>query len=183
MQGNKEYLTVVGAMTAAHAAGIIVGSSTEIKDTEQVVRVKVTLKVLNKHIPDYESLPPDLQFGYYDGVADNPKVGGKGAAANFPLEDAETSALGRALAKLGFVLDAMATADEMSLVDKKKSSGYEKPVIDKDKIKELYTAVKKSGVETKEAADAAATDLYGVPINKLTLEQVNEWIARLSVPF
>ena len=183
-RGGKDYLMVVGALKAAMESGIIVGSETSIEDTDKVVRVKVRLKALNKHIPEYAELPPDLRFGYYEGVADNPKVGGQGAAEKFPLEDAETSALGRALAKLGFVVDNMASADEMALVEKKQSSGYEVNRPTREKMAELYSALKSSGVATdRAAANMQAVEIYGVNLTALSAEQVDEWLKRLSVPF
>lgn len=183
VKGGAEYLKVVGALKAAMDSGILVGSETMIEDTDKVVRVKVRLKVLNKHIPEYAELPPDLRYGYYEGVADNPKVGGAGAAQNFPLEDAESSALGRALQKLGFVLDNLASADEMALVEKKKSSGYEVHRPTKEKLTDLYNTLKAAGVTDRAAANQQSNELYGANLNALSAEQVDDWLKRLSVPF
>lgn len=186
MQGGKMYLQVIGQIKAAIDYGVMLGVEQEVIDDPDVVRVKATVKLLNKHLDNWESLPEHLQVGTYVGWADNLKVGGKGAARDFPLEDALTSAVGRALTLAGFNYQTTATADEMQTVEKKKAagSGYK----DTDTVvTELSNALKKTGVKTKADADAAAQQRYGKPWNNLTPAEMRQWLAAVAttpeVPF
>lgn len=185
MRGGAFYFSVAGRVKAAMDLGILLGSETFIEDSAdgKAIRVTVRIKVLNKHIPNYEQLPPDLQYGYYDGVADNPKTGGQGAAANFPLEDAQTSALGRALGQLGLVFDSFASAEEIQIASKKQSSGYETALVTRDQVAKIFSILKSQGVGTRDEANAKAVEMFGQPIGKITSDQASEWISKLEIPF
>ena len=182
MRGGKEYLQVVGVVKAAIDYGVLLGTETTITETDTMVRVHVRAKVLNKHLENFADLPIELQVGYYDGIADNPKTGGSGAAQNFPLEDAETSALGRALSKVGFNYETMATADEMQIVEVKRDSGYvaAPPRAASPAVEELRAALKSNGVTTVKDANLKANERYGVIFSQLTDEQAKDWLHELK---
>lgn len=184
MQGGKQYLQVIGQLKGAIDYGVLLGVEQDVIDNPDVVRVKVRVKVLNKHLDGWESLPDDQKIGYYEGWADNPKKGGKGAAALFPLEDALTSALGRALTLVGFNYNTTATADEMEIVTKKAASGY---LTNDEVFAELKAKLKAAGITTNVAAEKAAKEKFGKALTDITAEEARQWCTTLSakpsVPF
>ena len=179
MQGGKMYLQVVGQIKAAIDYGVLLGVEEDIVDTGDVLRAHARIKVLNKHIDGWEKLPLDLMVGYYDGYADNPKKGGKGAAATFPVEDALTSAVGRALTLAGFNYQTTATADEMAIVEKKKEGGNGYRNTD-EVVTTLRAALKKGGVTTQIQADKASIEKFGVGWKDLTPDQIVKWDTDLA---
>lgn len=184
MGGGKPYLMVVGQIKSAHDAGVLLGSETFVEYTEKHVRVRVRIKVLNKHLDNFDSLPEDAKIGYYDGVAESPLTGGKSAEGVFPTEVCETSALGRAMAKFGVNLDSMATAEEMEQVATKKNTGYDKKP---DFDDEVRSTLRSQGWNTKGKVEAASQERFSKPFDELDDADLRGWVAELKkkpvVPF
>lgn len=93
---GKEYKTVAERLNEAHAANDILGVNTEVLFLEPQVMVKATIIT---------------QIGTFTGIsAADPN---KSIEAKTPVEVAETSAVGRALAFAGYVGAEIASADEI----------------------------------------------------------------------
>lgn len=103
--------------------------------------ITTNAKKIEEMILNGQPIPPGYPFitviqsdllGTADGVA-SINVGGKGADLTHPLENAETSSLGRALAKLGYGLigSGLASAEEIEEAKRRRKeledSSYEKP--------------------------------------------------------
>jgi hypothetical protein len=189
---GKDYLMVVGQMKAAHDAGVFMGSETiSVEETETHLRVGVRAFILNRHLVGDEGIPQTSAFliSSYDGFAQAPKTDGPNdkrspAQKKAPLEDLETSALGRALSKAGFALDTMATADEIILANNRETGGYE---LELPPRKRLSEQLKASGIKSKAAAEKAAQDKFEKTLDNLTDDEVQSWLVELQkaepVPF
>lgn len=130
---GKEYLMVAGQVKAAHDLGIFISSETTSIDlTPTHLRVMVRVTLFNRDL--YEEFGdraevilatnPQFFYQYADGASQAPLERQEGdrrsvVQLNAMLEDLETSATGRALAKLGFVLGSMATADEIKIAEER----------------------------------------------------------------
>ena len=141
------------------------------------VRVRVRIKVLNKHLDDFDNLPEDAKISYYDGIAESPLSGGKSAEGTFPTEVCETSALGRAMAKFGVNLDSMATAEEMEQVATKKDTGYgTASTLDED----IKSSLRAQGWTTKGKVEAAAQERFKKSFSDLDDADLRGWVAELK---
>ena len=99
---GKDYTTVAERVQAAHAAGGFAILSTEVLALGDTGRFYVRVQI-------------QYQGKRYIGLSEVPRNGKPGSPeATAPLEVAETSAVGRALAFAGFGVDgSIASADEL----------------------------------------------------------------------
>lgn len=94
---GKEYKTVAERLEEAHATSDLMGVETEVLYLDPQVMVKATIKT---------------KKGTFTGIsAADPN---KSIEAKTPVEVAETSAVGRALAFAGYAGSEIASADEMA---------------------------------------------------------------------
>lgn len=97
---GKEYKTVAERLEEAHATSDLVSVKTEVLYIEPQIMVKATI---------------ETKIGTFTGIsAANPS---KAIEAKTPVEVAETSAVGRALAFAGYAGSEIASADEMYKAD------------------------------------------------------------------
>ena len=97
---GKEYKTVAERLEEAHATSDLVSVKTEVLYIEPQIMVKATI---------------ETKIGTFTGIsAANPS---KAIEAKTPVEVAETSAVGRALAFAGYAGTEIASADEMYKAD------------------------------------------------------------------
>ena len=93
------------------------------KIAEKKYKITTNARKIEEMILNGQPIPPGYPFitviesellGTADGIA-SINIGGKGADMTHPLENAETSSLGRALAKLGYGLigSGLASAEEV----------------------------------------------------------------------
>lgn len=94
---GKEYKTVAERLEEAHATSDLMGVETEVLYLDPQIMVKATIKT---------------KKGVFTGIsAADPN---KSIEAKTPVEVAETSAVGRALAFAGYAGSEIASADEMA---------------------------------------------------------------------
>lgn len=102
---GKEYPTVATRVQVAHLGGL--GSGFSMIDNE----------IVSVHDRDFLKITIQIGDNRFSGSAEiHWNATGNNADATAPLETAETSALGRALAFAGFIIDSIASADEMQRV-------------------------------------------------------------------
>lgn len=118
---GKTYIKV--EMPYMVVAGRMKWFSDDHRRADKKYKITTNVKKIEEMISNGQPIPPGYPFitviesellGTADGVA-SINVGGKGADLTHPLENAETSSLGRALAKLGYGLigSGLASAEEV----------------------------------------------------------------------
>lgn len=111
------YMTVPGRLTMAHDAARDQGK--ELHISTDILPVGEVYAVFAKVRLGHSSATGHAQI----------KFGGSGVDATDPLENAETSAIGRALGNLGFgIFNGVASAEDMERVQEREASEPEPPV-------------------------------------------------------
>ena len=179
--GGKTYLTVAGRVFAAHDARQLVGIETVLEETDTHYRYVAIVKVLNTHLPGFESLPPESQIGVFTGTSQSVKKGGRSAEGTNPLEVAETSAVGRALGFAGFGdLESIASYEEVAVaVSRGEAQADFAPSVEQKKA--LLEAAKKSGLaKNPDELGVKAKEVFDKALDDLTAGEVVAWTQELK---
>jgi len=141
------------------------------KIAEKKYKITTNARKIEEMILNGQPIPPGYPFitviesellGTADGIA-SINIGGKGADMTHPLENAETSSLGRALAKLGYGLigSGLASAEEVEEAKRRRGECALPPVKEK-KPAPKEEEMKQEIVEITETATKEISTSKGV---------------------
>jgi len=132
-------------------------------------------------------------YGARHGIATSRKKGGNSAEREFPWEVAETSAIGRALAAMGYGLlpgSGLASAEDMlragasSGAGSAKDSGRRAPLMTANQHSKLVEMYRErhggTDAEILQGLDAVFTSSYKHPLSLATFDEASKMISQMS---
>lgn len=125
--------------------------------------------------PDYDK--PERTFTGHSQATIGDGMVNKTAA----MENAETSAVGRALAMMGIgVIDSIASADEMNKATGSKGSSLNKTATEKQIKWMRDTAARVFGLENQYDIDEAIKSVLTIPVDKVPLTKVKSAVDKIE---